>query len=163
MDDSTHISKDERREMYKGLSEKSLINICIEAWDSYRCAQEELDKLKGKPIEIKDSEDRACPCKVLDEPCHPDCTCVNPYMSRGCKYCATYGSEEQRKAKAKYLKNTIENAKYINESIENGKEAIKLVKKFVEVVDNSTLKKKIMLSADFQALLAEYRHFLEKK
>lgn len=47
--------------------------------------------------------DYVCPCTIADEPCHPDCTCVKPHMSRGCLCCATYGSEEQRQAKANYL------------------------------------------------------------
>lgn len=36
-----------------------------------------------------------CPCKYTT-PCHQDCTCVNPFSSRGCMMCCTYGSLEQR-------------------------------------------------------------------
>ena len=44
-----------------------------------------------------------CPCLYLKEPCRPDCTCVNMFMSCGCMNCATYGSLEQRTAMAEYL------------------------------------------------------------
>lgn len=57
----------------------------------------------------KDTRDgKGCPCLYLDEPCSDMCTCVNPFSSRGCDYCATYGSIEQRKAKSKWLKNIID-------------------------------------------------------
>jgi len=44
----------------------------------------------------------ACPC-VYGDPCHENCTCVQPYSSRGCDRCCSYGSDEQRAAKAKRL------------------------------------------------------------
>lgn len=44
----------------------------------------------------------ACPCLHIT-PCDPDCTCVNPYMSRGCNRCCTYGSPEQQVEAAKRL------------------------------------------------------------
>jgi len=47
-------------------------------------------------------ERRACPC-LHTTPCHPDCTCANPLMSRGCERCCTYGSPEQQKAAAERL------------------------------------------------------------
>jgi hypothetical protein len=34
-----------------------------------------------------------CPCCIADEPCHPNCTCVQPYSSSGCWCCATYGGK----------------------------------------------------------------------
>jgi hypothetical protein len=49
-------------------------------------------------------QDRACPCKYLDEPCNEMCTCKNGLYSTGCLYCCTYGSLEQRKEQAKRLK-----------------------------------------------------------
>jgi len=45
----------------------------------------------------------ACPCLYLDEPCMKRCTCVTPVSSSGCRYCATYGSLEQRKLAAKWI------------------------------------------------------------
>lgn len=45
----------------------------------------------------------SCPCLIADEPCSPSCTCRNPYSSLGCRCCARYGSEEQRKAVANRL------------------------------------------------------------
>lgn len=49
--------------------------------------------------------DNGCPCYVLNEPCVPQCTCVNSLMSGGCRRCAKYGSLEQRQVKAKKLVN----------------------------------------------------------
>lgn len=48
-------------------------------------------------------ENRSCPCLYLKEPCQPNCTCVNPFMSHGCLNCATYGSIEQREQMAERL------------------------------------------------------------
>jgi hypothetical protein len=58
----------------------------------------ELPSLKGL-----EEKDRACPCLYLDKPCSEDCTCKNQFSSAGCSNCCTYGSLEQRKAKALYL------------------------------------------------------------
>ena len=50
-----------------------------------------------------------CPCTFSEiEPCQDNCTCMNPYSSRGCIRCATYGSYEQRVKKAKWLANIID-------------------------------------------------------
>lgn len=43
-----------------------------------------------------------CPC-TLAAPCSDACTCANPLMSGGCTRCATYGSDEQRKAMAEHI------------------------------------------------------------
>ena len=43
-----------------------------------------------------------CPC-LYTVPCHRDCSCVNPFMSRGCLRCASYGSSEQQRAMAEHL------------------------------------------------------------
>lgn len=45
---------------------------------------------------------KGCPC-AWGEPCHPRCTCINEFSSRGCSYCCSYGSDEQRQAKAAWL------------------------------------------------------------
>lgn len=45
-------------------------------------------------------EYKGCPCLYLDNPCHERCTCVNHFSSVGCQNCCTYGSIEQRRAKA---------------------------------------------------------------
>lgn len=44
-----------------------------------------------------------CPCYVLNEPCIPQCTCVNGFMSGGCRRCASYGSLAQRRSAARRL------------------------------------------------------------
>lgn len=43
-----------------------------------------------------------CPC-LHTTPCDPQCTCVHPYMSAGCRRCASYGSPEQQKAAAEHI------------------------------------------------------------
>jgi hypothetical protein len=53
--------------------------------------------------------DFACPCRSTT-PCVPGCTCVEPYSSRGCRRCASYGSAEQRRAKAEWLAKAIDAA-----------------------------------------------------
>lgn len=52
-------------------------------------------------------EAKACPC-LHTTPCNKDCTCVKPYMSRGCRRCCTYGSPEQQKAMAEHLARAID-------------------------------------------------------
>ena len=49
-----------------------------------------------------------CPCLYLDKPCKPDCTCINPFSSAGCRYCCMYGSLEQRRGAAKILKEKLD-------------------------------------------------------
>lgn len=43
-----------------------------------------------------------CPCQLV-EPCQPNCSCANQYLSGGCSRCARYGSDEQRLAAATRL------------------------------------------------------------
>lgn len=50
----------------------------------------------------RDELRRSCPC-TLTTPCHERCTCVSPVSSSGCRRCCTYGSLEQRTAKAESL------------------------------------------------------------
>lgn len=50
-----------------------------------------------------------CPCTIV-KPCHPRCTCANGYYSYGCRRCARYGSEDQRRAMAEWLANVIDAA-----------------------------------------------------
>lgn len=59
--------------------------------------------------EFNNPEHRGCPCTYLEEPCHPQCTCVNGLSSVGCQFCCTYGSIEQRTAKANYLAEKLRN------------------------------------------------------
>jgi len=47
--------------------------------------------------------DTSCPCSHLETPCHPQCTCKNPFSSYGCDNCCSYGSKEQQREKAKHL------------------------------------------------------------
>ena len=49
----------------------------------------------------------SCPCLYV-EPCHPDCTCMKPWMSRGCVRCCSTGNVEQRTKKAKWLADIID-------------------------------------------------------
>lgn len=66
-----------------------------------------------------------CPCLYLDEPCHERCTCVNGASSTGCLYCCTYGSLEQRKEKAKKIKeifNYWQQRNSVNEGVEKAAE-----------------------------------------
>ena len=44
-----------------------------------------------------------CPCTLADTPCHDGCSCINPLSSSGCSCCCTFGSEEQRKARANQI------------------------------------------------------------
>jgi len=50
-----------------------------------------------------------CPCMIATSPCHPDCTCVNPFSSSGCYCCARYGSEKQRKKAADKIVKAMNN------------------------------------------------------
>ena len=70
-----------------------------------------------KALAEKLEEERAdaCPCKHTT-PCQPNCTCVNPFMSHGCRRCCRYGSKMQQEAKAKWL---VEKEK-LAEAIEAG-------------------------------------------
>lgn len=53
-------------------------------------------------MEPQEERKGGCPCEHTT-PCHPDCTCINHFMSRGCERCCRYGSSEQQKAMAEYL------------------------------------------------------------
>lgn len=50
---------------------------------------------------------QSCPC-LHTTPCHEDCTCIKPFMSRGCRRCCSYGSEEQQQKKAERLAHAID-------------------------------------------------------
>lgn len=55
------------------------------------------------PIESSDGLERQCPCLLADQPCKPDCSCVHWPSSAGCRCCASYGSDEQRKHAANLI------------------------------------------------------------
>lgn len=55
------------------------------------------------------SDHQACPC-LHTTPCHPGCTCVKPFMSRGCRRCCSYGSPEQQRKHAEWLAAVIDAA-----------------------------------------------------
>lgn len=76
----------------------------IKELGQYKFAQSPAPVIEGVEEAAKD---RGCPCKYLDEPCHQYCTCKNGAYSHGCLYCATYGSLEQRKEKAKRISEWI--------------------------------------------------------
>lgn len=69
-------------------------------------------------------EDRGCPCKYLDDPCHERCTCKNGGSSIGCIYCATYGSLEQRKKAAKRIVDWIKKGQLSETPSHEGKDAV---------------------------------------
>ena len=72
------------------------------SWDAIADA-DMIEKLTAENASLRgEMERRACPC-LHTTPCHPDCTCANPLMSRGCERCCTYGSPEQQKAAAERL------------------------------------------------------------
>jgi hypothetical protein len=60
-----------------------------------------------------------CPC-LHTTPCHPRCTCVQPYSSHGCARCCRYGSAEQRRERAEALAalpGEVERLRRLNESL----------------------------------------------
>ena len=62
-------------------------------------------------VDEESSESKgSCPC-LYTTPCHPRCTCVDPFSSRGCECCCSYGSIEQRKSQADYIKSCLDMAK----------------------------------------------------
>lgn len=63
-----------------------------------------------------------CPC-LYTTPCQPDCTCVRPMMSHGCRRCARYGSMEQKRAMAEFLAGAIDAAWKAAWEGESGKDA----------------------------------------
>jgi hypothetical protein len=71
------------------------------SWKVIKITSGKANILKITTVDKK--EERSCPCLYLKEPCHPQCSCVHPFMSFGCSNCCTYGSIEQRKAKAEMI------------------------------------------------------------
>lgn len=67
------------------------------------------DRIRRLIATSRVGEDRACPCKYV-APCHDRCTCVTPLSSSGCSRCCTYGSVEQRTARATRLAAAIDPA-----------------------------------------------------
>ena len=53
-------------------------------------------------VEMSKNRRGGCPCEHVT-PCHKDCTCVQPYSSRGCTQCCNYGSPEQQRTAAERL------------------------------------------------------------
>lgn len=64
--------------------------------------QEFIHTLEVKITAAEADRREACPC-LHTTPCHPDCTCVKPFMSRGCTRCCSYGSKDQQRRMAEYL------------------------------------------------------------
>lgn len=52
------------------------------------------------------AEGDACPC-THGAICDPNCSCVHPYSSRGCAFCCSYGSAEQKETRAVHLRKLI--------------------------------------------------------
>jgi hypothetical protein len=63
----------------------------------------------------KNKPESFCPCVFLKEPCHPTCSCVNPFSSSGCHYCSTYGSEEKQKGMAKSIDGRMKDSQILQE------------------------------------------------
>lgn len=50
------------------------------------------------------STNPSCPCEFPEiEACRKSCSCRTPHLSGGCYRCATYGSQEQRLTKARWI------------------------------------------------------------
>ena len=62
---------------------------------------------------MKNVKKTSCPCTHLIIPCDPDCTCCKPLSSKGCRYCASYGSEGQRMRQAMSIAVKLGNAAYM--------------------------------------------------
>lgn len=77
----------------EGLHSKAEIAMQL-AWRDQTIARLEASALAAAPD--------GCPC-LLTKPCHPRCTCVDRFQSRGCDRCAKYGSLEQRRAAAETI------------------------------------------------------------
>lgn len=87
----------EWKEKYEDLLETMDVKVSQAQWADWDKAPPTI-LLREK---LREAEAK-CPCLNTD-PCHPDCTCVQPHMSRGCRRCCKYGSAEQRAAKARWL------------------------------------------------------------
>lgn len=73
-------------------------SLCGRGWDCWLAPDEE-------PCRCRDRRS-GCPCEWV-EPCHPDCSCTSPHMSRACRRCCSAGSDEQRIAMASHLARVI--------------------------------------------------------
>ena len=58
---------------------------------------EENSRLRADGVEF-----RGCPCRHVT-PCRDSCSCANMFLSGGCDRCCSYGSWEQRQAKAERM------------------------------------------------------------
>lgn len=103
-DQNSHPTKEDIKNILRDQvsinSTKSLSQITNEIFS----LMPESNKKTEQPTDEEIKESRVCPCHYLDVPCKPNCSCIYPFSSAGCNYCATYGSIEQRKAMAKYIK-----------------------------------------------------------
>ena len=63
-------------------------------------SRERIRMLQERIRELTEERDdllNPCVCTFRGA-CDSQCTCVSPYRSGGCRNCARYGNEEQRKA-----------------------------------------------------------------
>ena len=79
--------------------------------EEIRILNEKISKLElsGKTIDDKVAlaKNESCPC-THTIPCHPRCTCIDSFSSRGCKRCCSYGSKEHQKKMAEHLARKID-------------------------------------------------------
>lgn len=80
------------------LEELSLAVLAMDGWRYCDDAVKALSELR----ERRALDVESCPC-TLTTPCHDRCACVLPLSSSGCRRCCSYGSIEQRRAKAEWL------------------------------------------------------------
>lgn len=57
---------------------------------------------RERMAELERIPHQSCSC-LHTTPCQENCTCINGWSSAGCLRCCSYGSGEQRKAKAEHL------------------------------------------------------------
>jgi hypothetical protein len=80
---------------------ESLVSKCTIDGDALRAEvlrlTEESARLRADGVEF-----RGCPCRHVT-PCRDSCSCASLFQSGGCDRCCSYGSSEQRQAKAESM------------------------------------------------------------
>ena len=92
--------------------DKTVIGVSKGCKTYANCRRRSLDNSsrlsRGKIMtSLDDAKLKSCPCHWT-EPCHKDCPCVKPWMSRGCQRCCTFGSDEQRRKCAQIIADCID-------------------------------------------------------
>jgi hypothetical protein len=88
-----------------------VVVLKLDGWRESKgiAAELKLARKCGIPVEFMEPVDPTgtCPCRYTS-PCDPSCTCVNPFSSRGCARCCSYGSLDQRQRNAERLARMVE-------------------------------------------------------